>query len=664
MRKYIPPEDNPDGRRPMFYSIGLSAKNMLDLNHLKVKANSLRANMCDIEFAIVQQVRNNTVVATYYLDFNKMEVSTDPVSAFPSAKKEFLGYSEQQVVSLQFGAGTVTGGLYPQRQDIGVAIEYKSSFDPYGTTYRSPIVFLTDEDYNRVKEGQVCDLHFDQSFVGEITGIRVMSAGGINATIDRACAATYHVDSGDYKMLEGWYSFGSGIAVNNTEVTMVRTAGDITDAGTIMPISFKIRTASASESYESGTRDPVKATIYTVDAENNVITHNIPDLRKYIVGTDENFITGKEQEVRILLPGTVAVRRVVLEPVKGDGTGGWTIQTISAKVGDGDPIERSVGERIYENSPKEILFSNVVLSLTVQYYNPQRGAFDQQQVTNNTLNVISPPGQPVYVTPSIVGSEYGYEVKAVEVSADGYEGSNLTSSVTEAQGRYKFTPPEDTSGKVKYYRITVISKETKDTKAVVNITVQTVDGATEKMEENAIAELKKKYEDYRNDVIENKIPTLYGTYPSTDNDYSQIYGGIEGKMKSTNYLTSLSLDENKKRIDDLYTQLEKDLATKKAERDEYEKKKSDAENAFTEAKNQKLQELQNFDITPYTDAAVQQKADAITDVQNVKFNYDYDPSYEDEIKDIERIIEDFKNGLELKPTDPDPGTGGDDNNNG
>ena len=572
--------DEEAGTRAMFYTIGLQANNMIDLNRITLKAKSEKANMCVLDYAVIQQVRAGTIVKTYFVDLDKREASIDGVIAFPSGKNDVLGYTEEQTVTVQLGAGTVAKGLYAQRTDVGFAIEYTSIFDPYGPSYRSPIRYFTDEDINRIKDGQVADLQFNQVFVGRVTGLHGVATGDAKVTVDKAVIANYRRDIGDYRVLDGWYSFGTGATLDNSLTAMYQTANEITSPDAIMPVQFTIKTSDAATSYESGTKDPVEATIYKTDWDNNVTSELVPDLRKYITGTDTNFLTGKTQTVRMLLTGAAGVRRVKLEPKKGDMTGGWSIDTITCQVGDNDPIVRNVGYRIYEGDPKEVIFTNVTLNTTVQYYNISKNGYDQQSVTNNTLSVISPNKQVVYITPSVVGSDHGFTVKACEITSDGYEGADMSSKLTgPIAGRYTFNPGENTSGKQKYYRVTVTSEETKEAKVVINITVESADetAIAEKAAQDAanLVLNRQEYDSYRS----GKSSSLKDTYGRSDDSETTI-GIIETyankiRENTMSYDAGKTLDENKARVDALVNEMVTKLEAQRKKEQEDAQKQAD-----------------------------------------------------------------------------------------
>ena len=42
----------------------------------------------------------------------------------------------------------------------------------------------------------------------------------------------------------------------------------------------------------------------------------------------------------MLLTGCAGVRRIVIEPSNGNGTAGWSLDTVSVQVAGGDPVEK------------------------------------------------------------------------------------------------------------------------------------------------------------------------------------------------------------------------------------------------------------------------------------------------------------------------------------
>lgn len=470
--KYFGDEDN----RPMFYKTGLKASGMTDINRVIFSASANNRITVKLDYAIIQQVRQGTVVSTYFVNCDGDNPYLNEIEKFPTRDTSIVGYSEYQNVGLQLGPGTDSVGLYKERSDVAVSIDYKASFDPNGATYHSPLVYLTDQKINQIKDGMVVDLKFEQFFVGEVVGINVVSTGTLSAAVESGYVSTYHKDLSGNATLQGWYSFGSGVlAVGGKDTEhMIQTANAFDHENSVKPLVFTFTTAGASENYESGTRDPVRATVYTTDYNGEAATPlgTIPDLRKYITEGQSSFFTGQTQKVKMLITGAQNIRRIRLEPVRGDGTGGWSIQSASAQLGDDVTATRTVGKRFYEGSPEDITFANITMTAKVLNFNPTRNTNDMTSVTNDSISILTVSGKPVYVEPTANGSELGVDIKVVEVLGEGQSG-NMGSYLTYEGGRYVFATPVNQSGKTRYYKITVNSVENPGAKVEINITVDT-----------------------------------------------------------------------------------------------------------------------------------------------------------------------------------------------
>lgn len=475
MNKYYGDENS----RPMFYRTGLSASGMTDVNRAIFTATAGTSIYARLDYAIVQQVRMDTVVATYFINLEGDNPYMAEVEKFPTRDTSVVGYSEFQTVALQLDAGTDTLGLYKERNDVAVSIDYKASFDPNGATYHSPLIYLTDQKINQIKEGKVIELKFEQFFVGEVTGVNVVCVGSPTVSISSAYVATYQkeTNSGE-EHLQGWYSFGSGITAKGGDAAqrMDQTAKIFDDPNAVKPLTITFKTSGPSANYESGSKDPIRATIYTTDYNGEAATPlgTIPDLRKYLADGTTNFYTGQEQKVKLLIVGAQAIRRIRLEPFHGDGTAGWSIDSATAQLGSDVSATRRVEKRFYEGTPDDITFANITLTARVMNWNVSRDANDMTTVTNNSINIITPSGKPVYVEPTANGSEFGVEVKVVEVSGESTTG-NMSNYLTIEGGRYVFNTPKNQTGKTRYYRITASSVENPGAKVEINITVESED---------------------------------------------------------------------------------------------------------------------------------------------------------------------------------------------
>ena len=192
MNRYLPDGTLPIDR-PVFYAVREPASCMTDLNRLILAPNSPRATVARIDYAIVQQVRNNVVVANYFIDYGHDNAFMIH-EKYPSTNVTSIGYQDEQVVTLQFGEATAERNLVAERQDIAVALVYRTAGDPSGTKLVTPYIYLTDQEINSIRAGQVAELVFDRMFIGEVVGVRVASVGNIEANIDAASVAIYQKD--------------------------------------------------------------------------------------------------------------------------------------------------------------------------------------------------------------------------------------------------------------------------------------------------------------------------------------------------------------------------------------------------------------------------------------------------------------------------------------
>jgi len=474
IKKYIPT----DGSRPVFYAMGLRASCMTDLNRLILEADADRANMAYMDYAIVQQVRSGVVVANYYIDLNN-ENAFQHMEKFPSTNVTTIGYKDEQVLTMQFGAGTQAKNLVAEKQDIAVALEYKTAADPSGLKFTTPYIYLTDQQVNKIKAGQVVDIAFSQMFVGEVTGVKVASVGNIESYVDAVSVATYRTDVAGDKERVGFYSFGKGIAVSVSPVTMQQTADSFDSLDAVRSVTLTFKTSGASDAYESGTTDPVWMRLYyAVDELGNVDWTDKNDIREYLTDGNDNFLTGQTQSVRFLVTGAASLRRIELEPksVGGIGNAGWSLESVSAQLDDGQLVTRIVGERIYEGTPRSITLSNITLAAQVYNFNSSRDAYDTQRIQMSGAKLIVLPEKEFRIDPYVYGSEKGCRVYAVEITTEGHVGVELKDYMKESGGIYKFTPPR--LPQTKYYRIIVESVEVPSAKMEIEITINGVTEGT------------------------------------------------------------------------------------------------------------------------------------------------------------------------------------------
>ena len=475
MKKYEPGADDKTGR-PMFYLTGLKAEGMIDLNKVTFTALTKDANlkMCYLDYAIIQQVRDDTVIANYYINIGDLNAYYT-IAKFATSDPAEIGFKDEQLVSFQFGPTTETRNLFPEKMDMAVALRYKLAGGLEGE-YQTPYVYLTDQNINSIRAGQVVDLKFKQMFVGEVVGIRFATMGDIEATVDAACVITARTDTNGKPTQKQHYNFANGLVVSQKPVTVFRTSVGADDLESIHSVTFGFKTSEAGKNEKSGTNGPVFMRLYTADSNGTV---NAPDdkddIRRYIVGDSDNFETDQLQYVRFLVKGASSIRRIELEPKSADfaGNGGWTLDYITARLDTDEMDKRIVGERIYEGTPKRVTFANVTAKAYVSNWNASRNAYDRKLVQDKGIKLIAEPEKQFIIEPIIQGSELGNTVNVVEVIDDEYETGELANYLKKEGVNYIFTPPKQE--KTKYYRITVASAEVPEAKVLIELTVEGVE---------------------------------------------------------------------------------------------------------------------------------------------------------------------------------------------
>lgn len=472
MEKFTPAATDPNGRK-MFYLLGLKASGMIDLNKVNIKANTNDGNlkMCYLDYAIIQQVRNEVVIANYYIDCRDVNYYYGQ-GMFATTDPDSIGYKDQQRVTFQLGMTTQERNLIPDKVDMAVAIRYRLANDAKKTEYQTPYVFLSDQNVDSIRAGQVVDLAFNQMFVGEVTGIRLAAIGDLEATVDAAFVSTARTDTTGKPTQKEHYSFANGVIVTPAAVMMNRTSigADVVDA--VRCVSFGFKTAEAGKTENSGTNDPVFMRLYTANADGVVNAPvEVADIRSYLVGGGEGFETDQLQYVRFLVKGATSIRRIELEPRSANfaGNAGWTLEYAMAQI-DGEQVDtRTVNERIYEGTPKRITFANVAVKARTWNWNETRNAYDQKTVQDKSTKMIALAEKPFQIEPVVMGSELGSTVTAVEVVDGEYESGELSTYLRRDGNVYVFTPPK--TEEMKYYRITVASAEVPESKVMIELSV-------------------------------------------------------------------------------------------------------------------------------------------------------------------------------------------------
>ena len=465
----------------MFYFLGLSAPNMQTLNYLGVTCRNSRIAF---DYALVTQIRDNVVVATYDIPLNNSS-ATLGLRAAPSSSTRVFD-RKKQVMQLSFGERTEEMTLFgpgdngTNVNDIAVCFKYKSILDiGYGAVqpqYYSPYVYLTDVGIDKISPGMMAEIPFDIPYVSEITGYRIVSFGNITADVKGAVISNYsyrakpeNADSstgGD--VLEHTYSMADVFLLANmiTEhpVTYTDTVGGI---GALTPLELTFKTAKAGTAQESGTDTPVAMVIDYVHTTNTAPdTYAIPDLRLLIQGDDKTFATDSERTIRLFLYDCAEITALQIQPLDETGLASWTIESINGSLLQGSkskPISREVNQTFDVNGGT-ISMRTVQLRTEIWSGTTYEGA-----VTGNSKGIMAQGGIPVSVTVNVINGEgFDYLVEWIvnDVPADVTQ-----KRCTAIENGFVFTPLTNESSVPELYRITITSQDNPNIKNEITVTV-------------------------------------------------------------------------------------------------------------------------------------------------------------------------------------------------
>lgn len=491
----------------MFYLQGLEVKEMSNLNYLSIKCNTDYMQFTPIDYAMVQRVRSGVVIDTYYIYFAGADPgsSNSQVKAGPSSSGKDTG--EYQVVSIAFGGDTASQQLIAENRDIAVAIRYVTSagnIQNSATEYTSPYIFLTDQQYMRLYNGQSVDIRFNEKYVKKITGIVLVPSGQIEADITGAVAATYQADvtqtgtadgstDGSTEtvtdtVLTGWYSFPGQrhIAVNQgdnggasilTNPVVSTDSQDVT--GVVMPVTMTIKTADAAKDYESGTDTPIRMALYYTGANGQAEVYAVEDITKVAI-KGSSFQTGGTATLKFMLTGVKSLNSVVFEPYDTDAgnIAAWTPEKMTIEMQNGNGTQtssREIQTRYYEgmSDNNRITLSNTVLYAAVTVKKTATGSVLQSLNTmNQDVNVLLTEGQMLTVLPQIAGGSQSFAYKLERISSDGTAAAQLTLTADNgvAVDASQYLTVYADSLQAGSYQLTIYAKDNQKQSIVVKFT--------------------------------------------------------------------------------------------------------------------------------------------------------------------------------------------------
>ena len=480
------------GNQQMFYASNIKATGMSALYSLHLKSSSPSAVKAYVDYAIIQRVRSGVVVDTYYFDFGGFNADMG-VSATPTDRSKYQKL-EQQTVMLQMSEDTPQTTLFAESVDMAVAIEYIGTNDQLNTSHYSPYVYLTDQNIASIGPGQIVTLTFNEPYVREVVGIKLVPVGNITGTVTSACAVRYELSRGYEKdvnenpiettvrELKGWDNFAEPLKLQRTQLKMRYTDTNVAQ------VELKFATGMQHMTLDSGTDGPVRMKL-TYRDQFNLATETmiIPDARLYL--TEGSFQTGDTAVITMLIPDLSMVRSVEVEPYNGtDGSATWSLDSVACSTtvnGETHTVNRAVGSIVHEGDPLTINLSNVSVRLRASIANPDTGVSDIRNTVNGNLDMVLLLNEndmknnrylnrSLELTPTVEGaldtSPNGYTFVVERLAGSEYIQIPDAELSRNTDGVITFLP-KDNGLNDNVYRITVSSVENPAAKATVRMLV-------------------------------------------------------------------------------------------------------------------------------------------------------------------------------------------------
>ena len=460
----------------MFFYSGLPASNMQNLSELRLQCRDAGIGF---DHAIVQQVRDNVVVGTYYISLGSQSAvlglraspSTNMINKNPTRQELMLSFDESTTEMSLFNSGSDVN-------DIAVAIKYRSSIDGY-SEYYSPYVYLTDVGINKIMPGMMATVPFDMHYVDEVLGYRIASFGNISAGVNAAQLQNYSYSkiesnyrTGEETRLgekyEKLYSFNNAYKVSNSVRDVAMTDVGCTGSEAVNLLDITFTTAEAVAGAESGTDSPVEMTIYYQNSSGADRAMAFADIRTYIQGEDKRFVTGEAANIRLFLPDCDKLTSIRIRPYNETGDASWTVEKISGSIGvDNDKrrarVDRLVGtEFLQSKNGDEISLKSVSMLTYVGYHNTV------DWVGNHKEGYTIEEGESATFTVMVSG---GFTAKA-EWLVNG-ERSDATSRVlfAKTENGVSFIAPTNEGSSPLTYIVTIAAVENPSVKDVITFNI-------------------------------------------------------------------------------------------------------------------------------------------------------------------------------------------------
>ena len=464
------------------YSVnGLTATGMSSLNRVYVKAQSADVVDAYIDHMIVQQVRSGVVINTFYLDCEHKNAEME-FYALPRNMQSVQ--TDEQKVYLMLGDETEAANLVAENRDIAVALQYTTTSGG-GQVFTSRYIYVTDQQYQAIRAGEMLELTFNESYVKDVTGILIATSGNVNAQVDMACVDCYAVDTtGGTKRVLKHFSIPTGATVKNQTVTL-----PVLSNSSVEILDLQFVTAPSGADLESGTNDPIAMVLGYTDRQGVPRKFVVPNLREFVISEGAAFSTGSTTQVRLMIRDIVSAQTLQLMPYNVDPqiTAGWKPSQIMVSLGSDGAIQkvtRSLDTYIHEETtlnPDAVLtgemvgglkvnLSNIILTADVSAANESGyygNSYRVNSAVNKTLAITASSGANVKFGVTVSNSKQGFTAKAEQVAGT----KDISGLISYTEGGFVLAMPENTSGQDQSYRITLRSNENENITVVVEVTV-------------------------------------------------------------------------------------------------------------------------------------------------------------------------------------------------
>lgn len=494
--------------RPVFYALGVNTSYLESISGLNVYTDSPYPVHAPLSFGVIQRIRSGVLIDSYYLisSGNADQGLTMHIANKPDGQNT-------QHVFLQFSQDMNEQQLIPDEKDLAVAV-YFTTDTAYDAEMRSKYITLTDQGITSIKPGQVVELDFSILNLKEITGLNLVNMGRMDESIENAEVIEQLPDG----TVSGKWSFRS-------TMTPARMPARFNPEGVVMLLDLDLATAANTGSFNSGTNGPVKMTVGYTDPSGGEYAREYEDIRAFVT-SGTAFTAGGTVHLRVLVPNSVEIRWIELEPVSsGDGvTATWRLDSLNSMTDlSGMPLTRVVNQTSQTGAPvrvslAEILLSGLISTITAP---DQTGTPSGDYVipTGGSCDIALNAGEGVYIVPRIEGSRTGLDVKINRVDSSGGVGQAMLAdtrgytvamleeyaqsaedkgntneaamwrSIVPDNGTWqvqesyderntiystdfiRFLPPRNYTGSVINYRITITSRENSAATVTVNLSV-------------------------------------------------------------------------------------------------------------------------------------------------------------------------------------------------